>query len=252
MPDDVLAASADSGKLTSDPAELGAQVERMLKDEKASTLTTHFVYNWLTLNRLKTVTFAPTVYPSFDEDLRISAATETTTFFSHLISDDLPLSNLIDADFTYANARLGKHYGIIVTGTGFSKVSLAGTPRAGILGQTSFLMGTSMPKRSSPVFRGNWILNRILCSATPPPPANVDIPTLKSRRQAFPGETFWKSIGKTPVATAATSSSILWVLGLKTSMASELIAPWITAFLSMRRGPIQTVPTSMARSSSQS
>jgi hypothetical protein len=185
MPDDELAVSADSGKLTDDSAELGAQVERMLEDEKASTLTTRFANRWLTLDRLKTAAPEPTMYPSFDEELRVSAGTETATFFSHLISDNLPLSNLIDADFTYANDRLGKHYGISVAGAGFSKVSLAGTPRAGILGQTSFLMGTSMPNRSSPVFRGDWILTRILCSATPPglgsPPMNDPAPGKSGR-----------------------------------------------------------------------
>jgi hypothetical protein len=179
MPDDLLAASADSGKLSSDPAELGAQIDRMLKDDKSSTLTTHFVDSWLSIHRLDSVAPDSGVYPAFDEELRTSAATETTTFFSRLVSDNLPLSNLIDADFTYANARLGKQYGINVTGTEFSKVSLAGTPRAGILGQTAFLMGTSQPNRTSLVSRGDWILERILCAATPPPPANLNIGDLK-------------------------------------------------------------------------
>lgn len=179
MPDDLLAASADNGKLTSDPAELGAQIDRMLKDEKSSTLSTHFVNSWLTIHRLDSAAPDSGVYPAFDEELRASAGTETVTFFSRLISDNLPLSNLIDADFTYANARLGKQYGITVTGTAFNKVSLAGTPRAGILGQTNFLMGTSKPNRSSPVSRGDWILERILCAATPPPPANLSIAELK-------------------------------------------------------------------------
>ena len=84
----------------------------MLKDERASTFTTRFANSWLALERLDTVAPNPLVYPSFDLDLRTSARTETATFFSHLISDNLPLSNLIDADFTYANARLSKHYGI--------------------------------------------------------------------------------------------------------------------------------------------
>lgn len=193
MPDDELAGSADSGKLTDDPAELGAQVERMLEDEKASTLSTHFANSWLTLDRLDTVAPEPTVYPSFDDDLRISARTETETFFSHLISDNLPLSNLIDADFTYANGRLGEHYGITVAGTGFRKVSLAGTPRAGILGQTSFLMGTSMPNRSSPVFRGDWILTRILCSPTP---RGLDIPPMNEPAPGTSGRNLLEEYSK--------------------------------------------------------
>jgi hypothetical protein len=199
MPDDVLAASADSGKLTLDPAELGAQIDRMLKDDKSSTLSTHFVNSWLTIYRLDSAAPDSGVYPAFDEELRTSAGTETITFFSHLISENLPLSNLIDADFTYANARLGKQYGVAITGTGFSKVSLAGTPRAGILGQTSFLMGTSKPNRSSPVSRGDWILERLLCAATPPPPANLNIGDLKEPTPGISGRQVLEEHRQNPV-----------------------------------------------------
>jgi hypothetical protein len=179
MPDDVLATSADTGKIVSDPAELALQVDRMLTDNKAAALSSNFARQWLSLTRLDNINdgkgFDPKLFPNYDDPLRIAAQQETTTFFSHLISENLPLSALIDADFTYANARLAKHYGLTATGTSLVKVSLAGTPRAGVLTQASFLMGNSHPDVSAPVLRGVWILQRILCAATPPPPDDVDI-----------------------------------------------------------------------------
>jgi len=174
LPDDALAASADSGKVVSDPAELPAQVNRMLADPKAAALTASFARQWLSLGRLDAIDPQIKVdYPSYDDDLRASAQQETSTFFSHLISDKLSISTLINADFTYANARLATNYGLTATGTALVRVSLAGTPRSGVLTQTSFLMGNAHPDISSPVQRGKWILERLLCSATPPPPNGV-------------------------------------------------------------------------------
>jgi hypothetical protein len=177
MPDAALAASADTGKLVSDPAELAAQIKRMLDDPKSDTLSSNFARQWLSLGRLDAdnVNVNTTVYPSYDDDLRAAAQQETATFFKQLIADNLPLSTLIDADFTYANARLAKHYGLTATGTSLTRVSLAGTPRSGLLTQTSFLMGNAHPDVTAPVLRGDWILHRILCAATPPPPDDVEL-----------------------------------------------------------------------------
>lgn len=111
-------------------------------------------------------------------------------FFSKLVSDNLPLSTLINADFTYANARLATLYGLTVTGPSLVRVSLAGTPRAGVLTQASFLMGNSHPDRSGPVQRGDWILNRILCAATPPPPDGIVIPQLPPASAGISGRKF--------------------------------------------------------------
>ncbi|MEO8215132.1 MAG: DUF1592 domain-containing protein, partial [Myxococcales bacterium] len=126
MPDDALAASADSGKVTSDPAELPAQIQRMLADPKASALTSSFARQWLSLSKLDVISFDKKIYPTYDDQLRAAAQEETATFFTHLLDDNLPISKLIDADFTYANARLAKHYGVTATGTALVKVSLAG------------------------------------------------------------------------------------------------------------------------------
>jgi hypothetical protein len=177
MPDDALAASADAGKLVSDAAELAAQVDRMLADPKSETLSSNFARQWLSLSRMDpgSINVNRTVHPNYYDDLPADAQQETATFFAHLISDNLPLSTLIDADFTYANARLAKHYGLTVTGDSPMRVSLAGAPRAGLLTQTSFLMGNAHPDVTAPVKRGDWILHRILCAATPPPPDDVPL-----------------------------------------------------------------------------
>jgi hypothetical protein len=205
MPDDVLSASADSGKLTSDPAELAAQVDRMLADPKSSALTTSFATRWLTLYRLDDVAPDAKAYPGFDDALRVAAQQETATFFSKLIADNLPLATLIDADFTYANARLARHYGIAAAGDALTRVSLAGTPRAGLLTQASFLMGNAHPDRSSPVHRGDWILNRILCAATPPPPNEIDgveIPPLPPVTAGVSGRQFLEQHRANPKCAA--------------------------------------------------
>jgi hypothetical protein len=198
MPDDALSASADAGKLATDMSELSTQIERMLSHSKAAALTTNFATQWLTVYRLDTVAPDTDVYPSYDDALRVAAQKETTTFFSHLISDNLPLATLVNADFTYANARLGKHYGLSVTGDALVRVSLTGTPRAGLLTQTSFLMGNAHPHRSSPVKRGDWILERFLCAATPPPPPNVVIPDLPPANAGISGRKFLEDHRKNP------------------------------------------------------
>jgi hypothetical protein len=202
MPDDALSASADAGKLAADMSELSAQVDRMLKDPKAAALTTNFATQWLTLYRLDTVAPDTDVYPGYDDALRVAAQKETTTFVSHLIGDDLPLSTLIDADFTYANARLGRHYGLSVTGDVMVRVSLTGAPRAGLLTQASFLMGNAHPHRSSPVKRGDWILDRLLCAATPPPPPNVEIPDLPAANAGISGRQFLEQHRKDPLCAS--------------------------------------------------
>ena len=149
MPDDALSASADSGKLLTD-SELNAQIQRMLASPKAAALISRFATEWLTLHRLDNPNVSKDIYTAYDDQLAPAAQQETTAFFSQLVSDNMPLTTLINADFTFANARLGKLYGLSVTGDSFTKVSLAGTPRAGLLTQASFLMGNAHPDRSAP------------------------------------------------------------------------------------------------------
>lgn len=179
MPDDQLAQAADEGRFA-DEAGVQAELDRMLADPKAVALTENFAGQWLPIRRLATITPDPARFPSFDESLRLAAAQETVRFFEALVADDLPLTALLSADFTFVNGRLAQHYGIDgVSGEAFVRVSTAGTPRVGLLTQASFLMATSPPNRTSPVKRGIWVLEQLLCSPPPPVPNELDVPPLE-------------------------------------------------------------------------
>jgi hypothetical protein len=174
MPDQALLLDAQLGKLDAD-AGLGAQVERMLADPRASALVSNFVGQWLNLRRTEQVAPDYTVFPTFDEELRESLKTESEQFFAELLEKGRPISELLTGTFTYVNARLAKHYGLpAVAGSGFQRVELAGLPRLGFLTHASFLTATSNPTRTSPVKRGKWVLDQLLCSPPPPPPPGVD------------------------------------------------------------------------------
>jgi hypothetical protein len=99
-------------------------------------------------------------------------------FFDALLRENLPLEALMTGRFTFANARLAKHYGLAAAGSGFARVDLSGTPRSGVLTQTSVLLGTSLNSRTSPVKRGVWVLEQMLCEDPPPPPPDLPIPPL--------------------------------------------------------------------------
>lgn len=176
MPDAALSALADAGALAKDSAKLVGEVERMLADDKAAALAQNFAGQWLTLRRAAVVEPDPMTFASYNVELRDSAVRETELFFSALVRDNAPIATLISADFTFANQRLGQYYGTAVTGSDFQRVSLSGTPRVGVLGQVSFLIGNSHPAFTSPTKRGVWVLEQLLCEEPPPPPP--DIPPL--------------------------------------------------------------------------
>jgi Protein of unknown function (DUF1592)/Protein of unknown function (DUF1588)/Protein of unknown function (DUF1587)/Protein of unknown function (DUF1595)/Protein of unknown function (DUF1585) len=174
MPDQPLLFDAQLGKLDTD-AGLSAQVERMLADPRSSALVSNFVGQWLNLRRTEQVTPDYTVFPTFDDELKASLKTESERFFAELLQKSRPISELLTGTFTYVNARLAKHYGMPTpTGSGFQRVDLAGSPRLGFLTHGSFLTATSNPTRTSPVKRGKWVLDQLLCSPPPPPPPGVD------------------------------------------------------------------------------
>ncbi|HWA09539.1 MAG TPA: DUF1592 domain-containing protein [Opitutaceae bacterium] len=171
MPDDELFALAEKGKLR---ANLTAQVRRMLKDPKSSALVENFAGQWLQLRSMQNVTPDTKNFPEFDEALREAMTKETELFFNAIVQEDRSVLDFIDADFTYVNARLAKHYGMTeVTGDDFRRVSLAGKQRGGLLTQASILTITSYPGRTSPVQRGKWVLENLFDAAPPPPPPNV-------------------------------------------------------------------------------
>jgi mono/diheme cytochrome c family protein len=179
IPDEQLVDVAARGKLK-DPAVLAAQVRRMLADERADALVENFAGQWLYLRNLRGVRPDEVVFPDFDEDLRQAFQRETELFFGHLMRDDRSVLELLKSDFTFANERLARHYGIPnVYGSHFRRVALGpGSPRGGLLGQGSVLTVTSHANRTSPVIRGKWLLENIL--GTPPPPPPADVPPLEA------------------------------------------------------------------------
>jgi len=188
MPDQELFDLAGEKKLTDN---LEAQVRRMLKDPKAHALVDNFAMQWLQLHRLKTFEPDPKLFPHFDEPLRQAMLKETELFFDHIMREDRSVLELIDADYTFLNERLARHYGIVDTngnrtggkdrkkpgqpirGENFVRVHLADGERGGLLTQASILTVSSNPTRTSPVKRGKWVLEQLLGTPPPPPPPNV-------------------------------------------------------------------------------
>jgi len=174
MPDDELLEAADDDRL-SDTDELRRQVERMLSDGKAVALAENFAGQWLYTRSIEEFAPLSSVFPAFDEPLRAAMKEETERLFGALVQDGATVADLLMADFTFVNDRLARHYGVPSPGGGdFARVSLAGTPRGGLLTQGSFLLVTSPPDRTSPVKRGAWVLHQLMCSLLPPPPPDVE------------------------------------------------------------------------------
>src|ERR1019366_1264172 len=177
IPDDQLLTVASQGKLK-DPAVLDQQVKRMLADKRAETLVTNFADQWLYLRNLKNIQPDFQTFPDFDDNLRQAMKRETELFFGSIISENRSVLDLLNADYTFVNERLARHYGIPdVYGTDFRKVTITDERRRGLLGQGSILTVTSMPNRTSAVLRGKWILTNLLGNPPNPPPPNV--PALK-------------------------------------------------------------------------
>jgi hypothetical protein len=176
MPDDELLSIAEAGKLK-DPATLDAQVKRMMTDHKAIAFADNFAGQWLEIRNLDVVTPDPQKFPAWNDELKSYMRTETAMFFQHVLSENRPISDFIDAKYTYLNEYLAKYYGIDgVKGPDFRKVELTTSQRGGVLTQASVLTVSSYPSRTSPTIRGKYILNNIL--GTPPPPPPPDVPPL--------------------------------------------------------------------------
>ncbi len=172
IPDDELLDVATKGTLR-DPKVLQQQVKRMLADPKSEALTSNFAGQWLFLRDLARV---QTSAANFDDNLRQSFRTETEMLFANVVHEDESLLRLLDADYTFVDERLAKHYGIPnVHGSYFRRINLpADSPRRGLLGQGSILTVTSVATRTSPVTRGRWILENLLGTPAPIPPPGVD------------------------------------------------------------------------------
>lgn len=174
MPDEELLTLAEQGKL-SKPDTLQSQVERLLKDPKAATFTENFIGQWLGLRDIDFTAPSHLLYPEFDDMLKVSMLRETELFFTEVLKNDLSLTNFVASDFSMLNGRLAKHYGIPgVDGWEFRKVTLPkDSHRGGVLTMASVLKVTANGTTTSPVTRGAWVLDRILGTPPPKPPANV-------------------------------------------------------------------------------
>lgn len=171
MPDEELFRLAAEGRLR---RHLTAQVRRMLRDPRARALVDNFAGQWLQFRNLEVVAPDPATYPGFDETLRAAMRREAELFVEHLLREDRSVLEFLDADWTFVNGPLARHYGLEgVEGEEFRKVSLQGTPRGGVLTMGSFLTITSNPTRTSPVKRGKWVLDNLLNQPPPPPPPEV-------------------------------------------------------------------------------
>jgi hypothetical protein len=150
------------------------QVRRMLASPKSATLIDNFAEQWLHLRNLKNSSPDLVAFPDFDDNLRQAMKEETELFFDSLMREDRSVMDLLNADYTFVNERLARHYGIPnVYGSRFRRVQIPDETRRGLLGQASILTVTSYPNRTSPVERGKWILTNLLGVPPQPPPANV-------------------------------------------------------------------------------
>jgi cytochrome c551/c552 len=172
IPDDELIEVAAKGRLR-DPRVLNQQVKRMLADAKADALVENFAGQWLYLRELDHL---QSEAKNFDENLRQSFRRETELLFTTIVRDDRSLIDLLDADYTFVDERLARHYGIPnVQGSYFRRVPLPpDSPRRGLLGQGSMLTVTSIATRTSPVSRGKWVLENLLGTPAPVPPPGVE------------------------------------------------------------------------------
>ncbi len=179
MPDDELLAIAAEGRLRRGDT-LDQQLARMLRDPKSQALVENFAGQWLQLRMLKAVAPDAGRFPAFDDGLRAAMIRETELFFAGIVRENRSVLELLDADYTYVNERLARHYGLAdVRGNEFRRVALSGDERGGLLGQAGILTLTSNPTRTSPVKRGLWVLSNLL--GTPPPPPPADAPPLENQ-----------------------------------------------------------------------
>jgi mono/diheme cytochrome c family protein len=178
IPDEKLLNLATTGRLR-EPGVLEAQVRRMIADKRADALASNFAGQWLQLRNLESkVNPDLLLFPDFDDNTRRAFRRETELFFAYIMHGNRSALELLSADYTFLNERLAKHYGIPgVYGERFRQVKLTDPNRRGLLGQGSILSLTSVATRTSPVFRGKFILSTFL--DTPPPPPPPKVPTLE-------------------------------------------------------------------------
>ncbi len=176
IPDDALIDVASKNQLHL-PAVLDREVRRMLADKKADALVENFGDQLLYLRNLPSTAPDGVFYPNWDDELRKSFRRETELLFQSIIQENRSVLDLLNADYTFLNERLAKHYGVPnIYGSHFRRVTLGPDMqyRRGLLGQGSVLaLAWQQNFRTSPVKRGVWVLENILGTPPPEPPPNV-------------------------------------------------------------------------------
>jgi hypothetical protein len=172
IPDDALLDLASKNQLRN-PGVLQQQVKRLMADPRSEAFIRNFAGQWLYLRELSNV---QTEAKNFDDSLRQSFRRETELLFESIVREDRSLIELLDADYTFVDERLARHYGMEnVRGSYFRRIPLAAdSPRRGLLGQGSMLTVTSIATRTSPVSRGKWILENLFGAPPPQPPVGVE------------------------------------------------------------------------------
>ena len=176
IPDDELIDVAAAGRLRQ-PAVLEQQVKRMLADPKSSALITNFTGQWLSVRSLKTYEPVVNLFPDYDDNLRAAYQREVELFFGSIVQEDRSVLDLLDANYTFVNERLAKHYGIPnIYGPQFRRITLPPEldMRRGLLGKGALLTVTSNAARTSPVTRGKWFQATVLGVEPPQPPPGVE------------------------------------------------------------------------------
>ncbi len=195
-PDEELRRVAAAGSLR-DPKILAAQAARLLKDDRVRSLAIEFGTQWIHVrgfDELKEKN--EKLFPTFDEKLRTAIYEESILFFQDLFQGDQPVTRILDADDTFLNETLAKHYGIPgVVGPQWRRVTdVKKYGRGGILGLASVQAKESGASRTSPVLRGNWVVETLLGEKLPRPPANV--PRLPEEERGNDGLTMRQLVEK--------------------------------------------------------
>ncbi|MGH8229907.1 MAG: DUF1592 domain-containing protein [Steroidobacteraceae bacterium] len=174
-PDEELLSLATAGKLT-DQKVLDGQVRRMLQDPRAHSLVDDFAFHWLDFDKLGSVVPDRALFPDYTPAIGQEFVTEAKLFLGSILLQNRSVLGLLDANYTYLNQQLAKHYGIAgVYGSQFRRVVLTNPVRWGLLGKGIMLMETSYATRTSPVRRGAWILDKLMGTPPAQPPPNVNM-----------------------------------------------------------------------------
>jgi hypothetical protein len=146
----------------------------MLADPRSKSLASNFAGQWLEIRNLDVAEPDPKKFPEWNAELRDAMKAETTLFFEHILKENRPLSEFLNANYTFLNERLAKFYGIEgVTGPEFRRVAITSDQRGGVLSHAGVLTVSSYPSRTSPVIRGKYVLGNMLGAPPPPPPPDV-------------------------------------------------------------------------------